>query len=183
VIHSILDPARPAILRRMKRAMALAILISACGGAAEVTPTAVTVRPNPNAVELALRRSDGEFVDVGELRGRVVLIFLFATFDTGSQLAIHYLRRIREELPEVEVIGIAAQPGARLLIDAYVHALSPPFTVAYDPEETVAEGRSALGEIEGVPMFVVLDRSGVERGRLVGIATDEQLRALIERAD
>src|SRR5688500_12600181 len=129
-------------MQRTASVLALAIMIASCAGASETQTTRATLRPNPNAIELALRRSDGEFVDVGELRGRVVLLFLFATFDTGSQLAIHYLRRISEQLPEVEIIGVAAQPGARLLVDAYEHALSPPFIVTYDPEESVSEGRS-----------------------------------------
>lgn len=126
-----------------------------------------------------MRRPDGRFIDVGDLRGHVVLLFVFATFDAMSQLALHPLRELAEADRDLRIVGIAAQPSARLLVDAYVHALSPPFPVTYDPEELVPVGESSLGVIDAVPTFIVLDRRGVPAARHVGFASRDRLRELV----
>ncbi len=136
----------------------------------------------PGAIELALRKADGSFIDVGDLRGQVVVLFVFATFDGVSQMALHPLRAIAERHPDVHIIGIAAQPGARLLIDPYEHALHPPFTVTYDPEERVHTAEGPLGAIEAVPTIVVLDRRGLIAARHVGLADEAALLAMLRRA-
>jgi thiol-disulfide isomerase/thioredoxin len=164
----------------------LAGCLAGCGGAPApartltlpgLTPTEDA--PAPGAVELALRRADGSFLDLGDLRGQPVLVFVFATYDATSQMALHPLRRIVEEYPDLLVIGIAAHHSARLLVEPYALALRPPFEVTYDPEETVADGRSSLGEIAAVPTFVVLDRLGRPVARHLGFADEAQLRGLL----
>lgn len=123
-------------------------------------------------MELALRRSDGTFLDIGELRGHVVVLFVLATFDGPSQATIRPLTRLIERDDDVQIVGIAAQQGARLLVDAYEHALQPPFPVTYDPEESVTAGTSAIGPLEAIPTLVVLDRRGVEVARHTGFCDD-----------
>ncbi len=86
-----------------------------------------------------------------------------------------------EAHPELTVIGVAAQPHADGLIDAWVHALSPPFVVGWDPTESVDRGTSTLGRINGVPCFVVLDDEGYEQRRIDGYQTTKQLEALLGR--
>ena len=172
----------------------LVLWIGACGGGERAAPetagpsigmsgpeTAGSERPAAVAgsVELTLRRADGTFLEVGEQRGRPVLLFVFATFDGVSQMLLTPLRNVAERHPDLVVIGIAAQPSARLLIDAYEHALEPPFPITYDPQETVAEGESALGEIEGIPTLILLDSRGVPAGRLSGFADETRIEALL----
>lgn len=134
------------------------------------------------SVELTLRRADGTFIEVGEQRGHVVLLYVFATFDGVSQAMLNPLRNIVERDPDLVVLGVAAQPSARLLVDAYEHALSPPFPIAYDPEETVREGSSALGAIDTIPTLIVLDRRGVEVARHTGFADQAQIEELLGAA-
>lgn len=164
------------------------LLFAACGGAPShgASPVGAAGADGTGAVEgsieLALRRADGEFVDVGELRGQPVLLFVFATFDGVSQAVLRPLRALAERHPELRIVGIAAQPGARLLVEAYESALRPPFVVTYDPEETVSEGTSPLGAIEAVPTFIVLDRRGRAVARQVGFADEARLRELVSAA-
>ena len=145
-------------------------------------PTSGGEQRDAHAVELTLRRADGTFLDIGELRGRPVLLFVFATFDGASQLALHPLQELAEAHPGLAIVGIAAEPSARLLIGPYEHALHPPFQVTYDPEESVSEGESALGEIPGVPFFIALDARGVEVARHTGFAELAELEALLRAA-
>ena len=169
--------------------LALLALVIGCGGAppspsgpAIGTSGDVALAPaHPDAVELALRRPDGTFVDIGELRGAPLLLVVFATFDTTSQMLLRPLSELHEREPELRMVGVAAQPSARLLVDAYEHALSPPYTVTYDPEDVVAEGRSDLGEI-ALPTLIVLDARGVEVARHAGFADADRIAALVAQA-
>lgn len=165
-----------------------ACLLAACGGAAPAASRSAAPRPGVDrsavegSIELTLRRADGSFLDVGELRGEPVLLVVFATFDGVSQAVLRPLRALAERHPELRIVGVAAQPNARLLIDAYEHALEPPFVVTYDPEDTVTEGTSALGAIEVVPTFVVLDRRGRAVARDTGFVDEARLRELVSAA-
>ncbi len=168
----------------LTRALAFGILLVACGGAGSRAPAPALgesrARPDPRAVELALRRPTGEWVHVGDRRGRPVLLFIFATWDGVSQAALQPLTRFVRHYRDVDVIGVAAQPDAAQLLDPYERALRPPFTSTYDPEGTVAAGISALGSIDAVPTFIMLDAFGHEVDRYVGFPgtrTLERLRA------
>lgn len=176
--------------------LALALLVAACGGG-EATSEPVEGPPigtSPDAsetaggervpategsVELALRRADGTFIDVGELRGEPVLLVILATFDGTSQMLLRPLREVAARHPELRMIGVAAEPSARLLIGPYETALEPPFAVTYDPEEQVREGTSALGPIDTVPTLILLDDRGVEAGRLTGFQRADAIEALL----
>ncbi|HJL19443.1 MAG TPA: TlpA disulfide reductase family protein [Sandaracinaceae bacterium LLY-WYZ-13_1] len=175
----------------------LAALLAACGGGGEarVAPsgppvgmsgpeTAGDERPTAveGSIELTLRRVDGTFLEVGEQRGQPVLLYVFATFDGVSQMVLNPLRNVIERHPGLRVIGIAAQPSARLLVDAYEHALHPPFPVTYDPEETVRRGESDLGALDAVPTLVLLDERGVEIARHTGFLDERQLEAFLAPA-
>lgn len=173
----------------MRLALALLIaLTTACTTTTTVSGSTVTTTTSSGggrargAIELTLRRADGTFIEVGELRGRVVLLFVLATFDTTSQMALTPLRAVAEAYPDTAIVGVAAEPSARVLVEAYESALEPPFPITYDPNETVAEGESMLGEIEGVPTFIVLDRRGREVARHAGFADEARLAELLAAA-
>lgn len=97
-------------------------------------------------------------------------------------MTVRPLRALVETDPTVEVIGIAAQPGARLLVDAYEHALAPPFPITYDPIDSITGGTSALGVVEAIPTLVVLDRRGVPAARFTGYCDDACLAELLRAA-
>ena len=138
--------------------------------------------PSLDAVDLGLRRADGTFVDVADLRGSFVLLFVFATFDGVSQMLLSPLRSVAERHADLHIVGVAAQPSARLLVDAYEHALEPPFPITYDPEETILEGARGLGAIEAIPTLVVLDRRGIEVARHTGFADEAMIEELLRGA-
>ena len=83
------------------RWIALSIVLASCGGS--LPPTEAV--PN-QSVELALRAADGTFIDVGDLRGGVVLLFMLGTYDGASQMQLMPLRAFHERHPEVEILGI-----------------------------------------------------------------------------
>lgn len=167
------------------RACALWVcLLSACGGA-QGTDGSATTAPSRAAepVELALRTPAGAFIDLGDLRGEPVVLFVFATFDAVSQAAARPLARFqRTHAADTHVVGVAVQPNASELVGPWADALGVTFTVAYEPEPKILAGDTALGEIAGVPSYIVLDRDGVVVARYVGFASENKLERLLEAA-
>ncbi|MFW5876332.1 MAG: TlpA family protein disulfide reductase [Myxococcota bacterium] len=158
---------------------------AACGGGGaggSAQPPGQAESSAHEGVELTLRTSDGKLLFVGDLRGRPVLLFLFATFDGVSQAALRPLTRFVSANPNTHVVGIAQQPDPKLLIEAYVHALSPPFPVTYDPEEGIAAGETPIGEVDRIPTFVMLDALGRIVDRHDGYASERTLHHMLDRA-
>lgn len=157
------------------------VLMSGCGS----SPAPVgTSRPeaNPRALEMAFRTPLGEWIHVGDLRGQPVLIFAFATFDGVSQAALRPLSRFVRRFGDVAVLGVAAQPDARQLLDPYERALRPPFPLVYDPERNVHQGTSPLGAIQSVPTFIMYDAYGMEVSRHVGFPNTHTLERMRDDA-
>ena len=143
----------------------------------DALPQEITERATA-AIELGLRTTDGRWLEMGDLRGTPLLLFVFATFDTGSQAALTPLRSFVEHFDDVRVLGIAAQPRGEQLVAAWTYALDPPFVVGVDPYGTVENGTSDLGKIESVPTFIVVDANGYERARVSGVQTERALADL-----
>lgn len=135
------------------------------------------------AYELTLRLADGRFLEVGELRGHPVMLFVLATFDGPSQATLRPLSHLAERRPDIAVIGICAQQGARMLVDAYEHALQPPFPITYDPNETVTAGASPIGELAAIPTLVLLDARGLEVARHTGFCDDDCVAEMLSALD
>lgn len=170
---------------RMVRVMMVAALtasLSACGGAQEEAFGRSTAGSREAPVELTLRTPERGYIDVGDLRGAPVLLFVFSTYDGISQATIQSLRRFYIRHRDVHVVGIAAQPEPRDLLGPYRDALGVPFSLSYDETSSVARGTSMLGALEAVPTVVILDSRGYVRGRHVGYATLRKLEEMLAEA-
>lgn len=172
-------------MRRIGAAAFLVVLLvgTGCGGRADSASPRAPTQGNARPVELELHTPDGRVFETVAFRGAPTLLFLFATFDGVSQAALIPLREFVDAHPNFQVIGVAVQPNPKLLVDAWQHALEPPFLVTYDDEEEIATGKTALGELEAIPTFVMLDAGGHEVARHVGMASLEELEALRRRAE
>jgi hypothetical protein len=137
-------------------------------------------RPSPQnrPLQMRLRGVGGDDVVLSRFRGQPLLIVVFATFDGVCQAALTPLRRFARAHQEVRMVGIAAQPNAEMLADAYAHALNPPFTVTYDPQTRVSRGLSPLGQLRAVPTFIAVGADGRIAAQLVGFATATRLTHL-----
>jgi hypothetical protein len=131
-------------------------------------------------LDLGLRLTDGRWLELADLRGTPILLFVFATFDAVSQASLKSLRPFVPQHPEVIVIGIAAQPRAEQLVQAWEYALDPPFVVGADPYGRVENGESTMGRIEVVPTYILYDANGYEMNRIVGLVTEGDLARLVE---
>jgi hypothetical protein len=127
-----------------------------------------------------VRLTDGSWVELAELRGTPVLLFVFATFDAVSQASLKSLRPFVPQHPELIVIGVAAQPRAGQLVEAWDYALDPPFVLGTNPYGRVENGESMLGKIETVPTFILYDANGYEIDRTTGLLSEADLARLVK---
>jgi len=125
--------------------------------------------------------SDGRWLELADLRGTPVMLFVFATFDAVSQASLKSLRPFVPQHPEVIVVGVAAQPRASQLVDAWAYALDPPFVVGANPYGKVENGETMLGRIDAVPTFILYDAEGYEIDRATGLLSEGDLVELVER--
>jgi len=137
-------------------------------------------QPQGGRLELGLRLSDGRWLELGDLHGNPVLLFVFATFDMVSQASLKALRPFVQQHPEVVVIGVASEPRATQLVEAWAYALDPPFVVGADPYGSVENGMSVLGKIETVPTYILYDSQGYELERVTGYQSAAQLDTLVK---
>lgn len=159
--------------RRLRAfAWLLLTLLSACGGAQR---SASEAQAEQAPLELTLARSDRSLFPLSSLRGTPTLLFLFATYDSASQLALTHLERVLSQTPELRALGIALQPDARVFLDAYRDALSVSFPLAFDPDNAILGRKTALGRIESVPALVLLDAEGHVRGVRYGVTAEPEL--------
>jgi hypothetical protein len=160
-------------------AIFLLLVLTSC---ASKPSTAKETTPNDTTgqrLDLGLRLSDGRWLELADLRGKPVLLFVFATFDAVSQASLKSLRPFVPQHPEVLVVGIAAQPRAAQLVEAWDYALDPPFVVGADPYGRVENGESTLGKIETVPTYILYDERGYEIDRTTGLVTEGDLARLV----
>ena len=188
---------RPPALRRRIRQLALGVvalvaLCLGCGAATTNGPgsTGAASEPDPfigstptplaaPAIDLGLRTTDQRWIELSELRGQCTLLFLFATFDGASQASLRPLNAFVGAHPEVHVVGVAVEQSPAELADAWQHALSPSFPIAYDPSGAVLEGSSTLGDIESVPRLRLLDADGRSVAEHVGYPDQGALEAIL----
>lgn len=158
----------------------LALIGAGCArgsdSARETTPAS---RSSPR-LDLGLRLTDGRWVELAELRGTPVLLFVFATFDAVSQASLKSLRPFVPQHPELIVVGVAAQPRAGQLVEAWDYALDPPFVVGTNPYGRVENGESMLGKIETVPTYILYDADGYEIDRTTGLLSEGDLAQLVK---
>lgn len=164
--------------------LALALVSGCAGGSASsgASTRSADATTGPR-LELGLRLSDGRWLELGDLRGTPVLLFVFATFDMVSQASLKPLRPFVQQHPDVVVVGVASEPRATQLVEAWSYALDPPFVVGADPYGAVENARSVLGKIEVVPTYILYDASGHELARVTGYQNEIELHSLLSRLD
>jgi hypothetical protein len=161
-------------------AMILVVVLGCARGSSSSAQGTTPETVNAQRLDLGIRLSDGRWLELADLRGTPVMLFVFATFDAVSQASLKSLRPFVPQHPEVIIVGIAAQPRASQLVDAWAYALDPPFVVGADPTGHVENGQTMLGKIEAVPTYILFDAEGREIDRTTGLLSEGDLVKLVE---
>jgi hypothetical protein len=168
---------------RQRRGLGTLLLLSfscaaiGCSGAARPD-----VRFNAPPIELGLQMADRKHLELADLRGQPVLLFIFTTFDDASQLALAPLERVLKRPGSPQALGIAVQPDPQQLLPLYRDALAVSFALGFDPANTVVGGGSMLGPIATVPTYILLDAEGRISARHTGAMSQAELESFLAAA-
>jgi hypothetical protein len=162
-----------------------------CGSVPAPEPAAAARAPAPaslsnrgSELHLVVTALDGTVVTSEELRGRLTVIGVVASFDPASQTQALVLRSlIHHHAPRINVALLVLEPEAnRPMVEAFAAALDAPFVVALVDTETLA-GRGPLGDVREVPTLLVLDRACQEAWRHVGQVDESSLDQVLRHLD
>jgi thiol-disulfide isomerase/thioredoxin len=167
--------------RRLATALALLGASVACGsgdGDDGVPSVAKLGKPTPAYVATAL---GGDSVDLAGLRGKVVLLNVWATWCHPCREEIPALQRLYETRrgEGFEVIGVSVDAtGSDAAIRSFADEFGMTYPVWRDPDERV----QSLFLAVGVPASYLIDREGILRWRRIGIIREEDpnFRAVLD---
>ncbi len=164
------------------RELALAVLLSACGGQ---PPTLLTPAGDaaPLPPDTAVPLIDGQSLGLDSLRGQVLLLDFWATWCVPCTDALPAYGQIHDRLGSrgftVVAVSVDEDPGA---VQAFLRAHPLPYHVAIEPQADLA-GR--LG-VQMLPTTFLVDREGRIRKRYDGFerealpALEAAIEALLE---
>jgi peroxiredoxin len=144
-------------------------------------------RPAPDYVAVTL---DGDSIGVHELRGRVVLLNVWATWCRPCIREMPALQRLYDKLEPLgfTVLAVSVDNAALALGDpaeavrGFVEQYQLTFPILLDPDR----GIESTYQISGMPTSYLIDRGGVIRDRVLGMREWDQpefeteIRALLK---
>ena len=125
----------------------------------------------------------GDTVTTDQLKGKVVLLNVRATWCAPCREEIPYLQKLFEAKrgEGLEIVGVSIDArGSDESITAFVKEFGMTYPIWRDPDERIQSLYMALG----VPASYLIDRSGVLRWRHLGTVkpTDTSFTSALERA-
>jgi cytochrome c-type biogenesis protein len=166
-------------------ALVLAAVLAACSkpDRPETPPSANQGQVGQPAPQYAALTMKGDSISLADLRGKVVLMNVWATWCGPCRKEIPELRTLHANYKDrgLEVIGISVDSdGSDDAIRSFLSEFKMDYTIWRDANETV----QATFRMAGVPTTFVIDRQGVLRWRSTGAIEpgDSTLTRAIEEA-
>lgn len=122
---------------------------------------------------------DGRVLTEDSLRGRVVLVNVWATWCAPCRVEMPALQQLADAYAAegVVVLGLSVDRGPAADVDAFLAEREIRYPVAIVDDRTVA----AFGGVRGYPTSLLLDRDGVVRHAVVGPIGPLTLRPALRR--
>lgn len=122
---------------------------------------------------------DGRTLTQDSLRGRVVLVNVWATWCAPCRVEMPALQQLATSYAAdgVVVLGLSVDRGPPAEVDAFLAERGITYPVAIADERTIA----AFGGVRGYPTSLLLDRAGVVRHAVVGPIGPLTLRPALRR--
>lgn len=141
----------------------LLIALAACAGSDAAVVEVGRPAPSYAAVDL-----QGDSVSLAGLRGRPVLLNIWATWCAPCREEIPYLQQLhdRHGAAGLEIVGVSVDTrGEERKIAEFAAEMGMTYPLWHDPDERVSAVFLALG----VPASYLIDRDGVLRWRHLGV--------------
>ena len=156
-----------------RRLSSFGVVLAITAGACVSGDNAGPPRIGEPAREYAATNLAGDTVSLGSLRGKVVLLNLWATWCTPCRMETPYLQSVFEDYHAegFEIVGISMDTGdAAAEVAMFVEEYAVSYTILHDPKMRGME----LYQVLGLPATFLIDREGVLRWMRYGpIAEDD----------
>src|SRR6185503_2127904 len=110
-------------------------------------------------VDLILPAADGGEIDFSRLRGRLVVVHVFATWSLDAQADIEQLDAVYAG-NAIAVVGLAVDLNPTVVVPPWQRGSGARYPIAL-ADDGVRAGNSPFGPVDRVPMTFILDRAGV----------------------
>jgi thiol-disulfide isomerase/thioredoxin len=129
--------------------------------------------------DFAVTTRRGDTLTMASLRGRVVLVNIWATWCGPCRAEMPALQQLSEAFKAegMVLLGLSVDRGADAQVDAFLAEHGITYPVAIVGANVVA----ALGGVRGYPTSVLVDREGVVRHTVMGPVAPLTLRPAIQR--
>jgi peroxiredoxin len=187
--------ARTACAARILAAGALMAVLTACAQDAEVTPVTssqgyvsedgsvrtwqLADRPGPGVV--AGTDYEGRAVDTSDWLGDVVVINTWYAACPPCRVEAPTLAALARDRAQqgVRVLGINVEDAAGAAL-AFQQTFDIPYPSIEDSDGLAVASLSGIVPLQAVPTTVVVDRQGMVAARIVGLAEESTLNALVD---
>lgn len=169
--------ARPRISRSVTAALAMTLALS-CAPSDEGNPVRIGA-PAPAYAAMTLA---GDSVSLDSLRGRVVLLNIWATWCAPCRDEIPVLEALHRDHVDdgLEILGVSVDArGEERRIGDFAAGIGMTYPIWHDPDERVSTIYRAIG----VPSTYLIDRDGILRWQRIGPIAERDtafLRVLAE---
>jgi thiol-disulfide isomerase/thioredoxin len=145
--------------------VATSLLGGSCRAPDEARPSAAR-----GGVDLTLHSVDGKSLRLSSLRGKVVLVDIWATWCPPCRQALPTLARLSQARPDdLKVVGILTGDDPRSL-KALLEVMPLPYFTGVGNEASLS-----LFPVEALPTVYILDRTGRVVDRVVGGVPEGEL--------
>jgi AhpC/TSA family. len=122
---------------------------------------------------------DGKPIKLTTYRNQLLLLDLFATWSQSTSIIVPaYIRLYQRYHPcGLAMVGIALDDIGAKVVEPFVSGMGIPYPVALSGKD-IREGRSPFGEIDFVPMLLVVGRDG----RILDVFAGLTPIAILEKA-
>jgi hypothetical protein len=136
------------------------------------TPRIVTGSP----ISFGYPTLDGQMLSTSSIAGRYTVLSFITTYDHFSHAQARFLSTvINKHVPRINAGLIVLEPPQnKVLVEAFVKVVAPPYPVAMADEATI-RGEGPFLDLHEVPSTVILDPSGREVWRHKGLASNDMI--------
>jgi len=150
----------------VRRLALVALLACAACAACAACGTAGPPHPLSPPLSMILPAADGGEVDLTRLRGRLVVVHVFATWSLSAQADVTQLDDVFDG-NAVAVVGLALDLQGSVVLPPWQRGSGARYPIAL-ADDAVRTGASPFGATDVVPITLILDRSGAIIRRHVG---------------